>query len=263
MTERTALDLADQARAETAALLDRQLSPLGQSAMDTLGLVSGDTVLDIGCGAGETLVQLTRRVGQNGRIIGVDIAPRVVALARSRTTDLSQVEIIQADAATLDLPDGLADAVYSRFGVMAIADPRAAFSNFRRMAKPGGRLAFVCWRSLAENDLDRIPLEAAGFQEPIDASPFTFARRDDVEEMLLSAGWRNIAIEAVDRNVSSGDLDAMTAVLTKVGPLGKILRENPALLPRAETKLRLALASYDDAGGINLKAAVWVVTAIA
>jgi hypothetical protein len=61
--------------------------------------------------------------------------------------------------------------------------------------------------------------------------------------------------------VSSGDLDAMTSVLLKVGPLGKIVRENPALRRTAEPRLRSALAALGDASGVWLSAAVWIVTA--
>src|SRR6266566_4487716 len=58
---------------------------------------------------------------------------------------------------------------------MAFQDPVAAFSNFRRMMKPSGRLAFVCWRTLEENELDLLPLRAAGLEEWLDPTPFRFA----------------------------------------------------------------------------------------
>src|SRR5262249_5655293 len=155
------MELADFARAEVAELLDLQMSPLGLAAIDALDPQPGESILDIGCGAGQTLLQLANRVGPSGRVIGVDIAPRVLDVARSRTAALDQVQLIQADAAALALPDEVMDGVYSRFGVMAIEDPVAAFSNFRRMSKRGGRLSFVCWRSLEENELDLLPVLAA------------------------------------------------------------------------------------------------------
>jgi hypothetical protein len=61
--------------------------------------------------------------------------------------------------------------------------------------------------------------------------------------------------------VSSGDLDAMTWVLLKVGPLGKIVRENPALRATAEPLLREALAALGDPSRVHLLASVWIVTA--
>jgi len=256
-------NLGDHARAEVADLLDLQLSPIGLAAMDALDPQPGQTIVDIGCGAGQTTQQLANRVGSLGRVIGVDIAPRVLDVARSRTATLAQVQLIQADAATLALPDEMADGVYSRFGVMALDDPVAAFANFRRMTRRGGRLAFVCWRSLEENELDLVPLRAAGLDIKIDKTPYKFERRDYLLDLLQSAGFAQIKIEAFDARVSSGNLDAMMAVLTKVGALGKLLREAPALVSRVEPKVRAALVADASDRDIGLKAATWIVTATA
>ena len=103
----SSLELADNARGEVADLLDLQLSPLGLAAMDALAPQPGQTIVDIGCGAGQTVQQLASRVGPLGRVIGVDIAPRVLEVARSRTAALGQVQLIQADAATLALPQAV------------------------------------------------------------------------------------------------------------------------------------------------------------
>ena len=130
--------------AEAYELIDLQLSPLGLRAVEALGLRSGDVVLDIGCGAGQTLLQLAERVGTTGQVIGVDVAPLLLEIAKRRTERLSQVRLIQADAQSLDLPTESADAVFSRFGVMTFNDPVAAFANFRRILRPSGALAFSC-----------------------------------------------------------------------------------------------------------------------
>jgi ubiquinone/menaquinone biosynthesis C-methylase UbiE len=256
-------ELAQNAWAETADLLDLQLSPLGLAAMDRLDPRPGETVLDIGCGAGQTVRQLAERVGPSGTVIGVDIAPRLLDIARARTTGLSQVRLVRADAGKLALPDAVADGIFSRFGFMAIDDPVAAFSNFRRMLKSSGRLGLACWRALEENELDLLPLQAAGLDIPIDPTPFRFERSAYLADVLRMAGFGRIGIEAADIRVSSGGVDEMTRVLTKVGPLGKILREAPALLPDAEPRVRTALTARASGGDIGLKAAIWVVSATA
>jgi SAM-dependent methyltransferase len=110
---------------------------------------------------------------------------------------------------------------------MGFPDPAAAFSNFLRMLKPAGRLAFVCWRSLEENELDLLPLRAAGLEHLLDPTPFSFEDPRYVSATLEKAGFKGIRIWAHDQAVTSGDLDAMTTVILKVGPLGRIVRENP------------------------------------
>jgi SAM-dependent methyltransferase len=260
-TVATRRTLHAEAWAEVWKLIDLQLSPLGLRVIDALKPGHGDVVLDIGCGAGQTLLQLAERVGPQGRVIGVDISPRLLEIAKRRTAGLGQVSLIEADAQHLDLPTGSADAVFSRFGVMGFDDPVAAFMNFRRIIRSSGILAFSCWRSLEENELDRLPLSAAKLDAAIDESPFSFANPDDLRRTLEAAGLSHIAMEAYDERVSSGDLDAMTSVLLKVGALGKIIRENPALRATAEPRLRKALAALGDPCHVQLLASVWIVTA--
>jgi SAM-dependent methyltransferase len=250
-----------KAWAEAYELIDRQLSPLGLRAIEALGPGSGDIVLDIGCGAGQTLLQLAERVGPEGQVIGVDVAPLLLDIAKRRTAALGQVKLIQADAQFLDLPAGSTNAVFSRFGVMTFNDPVAAFANFRRILRPSGALGFVYWRSLQENELDHLPLSAAGVQATVDDGPFSFADPEHIHRTLEAAGFSEILVRSHDEKVSSGDLDAMTRVLLKVGPLGRIVRENPALRATAEQHLREALAALGDPSRVQLLASVWIVTA--
>lgn len=250
-----------KAWAEAYELIDLQLSPLGLRAIEMLDPSAGDVVLDIGCGTGQTLLQLAEHVGTEGQVIGVDVAPLLLDIARQRTGPLSQVRLIQADAQSLDLPSESADAVFSRFGVMSFNDPVATFANFRRILRPSGALAFTCWRSLKHNELDHLPLSAAGLQSPVDESPFSFADPEYIRRTLEAAGFGEIIIQSHDEKVSSGDLDAMTRVLLKVGPLGKIVRENPALRTTTEPLLRKALAALGDPSKVELLASVWIVTA--
>jgi SAM-dependent methyltransferase len=256
-------DLGDQARAELASLIDLQMSPLGTAAMNALAPAHGHIVLDVGCGAGETILQLADRVGRSGRIIGGDLAPRVLAVARARTNHLPQVTLLEEDAASLALPDQSVDGIFSRFGTMFFADPIIAFANLRRMLKSGGRIGFVCWRSMEENELDFFPLEAAGLAAPIDDTPFSFEDAGRIDRILRSAGFDLIEIQAFDAQVSSGDVETMLKVVTRVGALGKILREAPALLPEAEPRVRAALSKRERDGNVSLRAATWIVTATA
>jgi SAM-dependent methyltransferase len=255
--------LAAQAWLAAAELIDRQLSPLGLRAIDALAARLGETIVDIGCGTGQTVLQLAERVGPGGQVIGVDIAPLLLERARSRAEGVKQVRFIACDASRLDLPEGSVNGVFSRFGVMVFADPAAAFVSFHRVMKPSGRLAFVCWRALEENELDITPLRAAGLEARADRTPFSFEKPEVVRSVLRAAGFEQIAIEPYGQAVSSGGLEEMLAVLLKVGPLGKIVRENPELRDVAEPRLRATLATRLERGRVSLNAAVWIVTATA
>ena len=249
-----------QAWARLHELIDRQLCLLGLEAMRGLSLRRGDAVLDVGCGTGQSLVQLADKVGLEGGVVGVDISPLLLDVARRRTSELSQVRLVEADAQLLNEACDSFDAVFSRFGIMSFKDPVAAFRNFRRMLRPSGRLAFTCWRSFEENELDHLPLKAAGL-ELADDTPFSFADPGYVRQVLDHAGFTNIFIRPYNRSVSSGDIDAMTQVLLAVGPLGKLAREDPELRAAAEPRLRGALSAMGDPRSVCLRASVWVVTA--
>ena len=261
-------ELRVRAWAEVREPLERQLAPLGRRALAALAPRPGESVLDIGCGGGETALDVARAVAPDGAVVGIDLSAAVLAFARGAAKDCTRVRFVQGDAAVFPFEPASFDAAFSRVGVMFFADPTAAFINVRRSLKPNGRLAFVCWRALEENALDFVPLQAASphlppqsAHDPDAPGPFAFADADRVRGILESARFAEIGITAHDEQVGSGDLDAMLAVCSRVGALGKILRENPELRTAALPAVRSALAAHDGPDGVTLNAATWVVTA--
>jgi SAM-dependent methyltransferase len=254
--------------AEVRELLELQLAPLGRRGLAALAPRPGERVLDIGCGGGETALDLARAVAPDGMVVGIDRSAAVLAFARRAAQGCGRVRFLEADAELFPFEPASFDAAFSRFGVMFFADPVAAFGNIRRSLEPNGRLAFVCWRALEENQLDVLPLRAASAHlppqpahDPDAPGPFAFADPDRVRGILARAGFGRIEITAHDEQVGSGSLDAMLAVCARVGALGKILRENPGLRAAALPAVRSALAAHHGPDGVRLKAATWVVTA--
>jgi SAM-dependent methyltransferase len=265
---RTPEEIRVGAWAEVRELLERQLAPLGQRALQALAPHPDESVLDIGCGGGTTALELARAVAPNGTVVGVDLSAAVLALAQGAVEGCERVRFIQADAQVFPFEPASFDAAFSRFGVMFFADPTAAFINIRRGLRPNGRLAFVCWRAMEDNSLDILPLRAASAHlprqpvpDPNAPGPFAFANPDRVRSILQAAGFVEIGITAHDELVGSGDLDAMLAVCSQVGALGKILRENPQLRAAALPAVRSALEAHNGLDGVKLNAAIWVVTA--
>jgi SAM-dependent methyltransferase len=261
-------ELRVSAWAEVREPLERQLAPLGRRALAVLAPRPGERILDIGCGGGETTFDLAQAVAPNGAVLGIDLSAAVLAFARRAAKDYACVRFVQADAEAYPFEPASFDAAFSRFGVMFFADPVAAFINIRRSLRPDGRLAFVCWRALEENQLDALPLTAASAHlpplpahDPEAPGPFAFADAGRLRRILQTAGFDEIEIIAHDEQVGSGNLDTMLTVCSRVGALGKILRENPELRAAVLTAVRSALAAYDGPDGVSLNAATWVVTA--
>jgi arsenite methyltransferase len=105
-------------------------------------ILPGETVLDIGCGAGTDLLIAARRVGPNGRAIGIDMTEGMRDRARSSAAaaGLSNVEVHCADATLLPLPDASVDVVISNGVLNLVPEKEKAFSEIRRVLRPGGRL---------------------------------------------------------------------------------------------------------------------------
>ena len=251
--------------------LDGQIQPLGEAAMEALGLKAGDRVVDIGCGCGQTTIALAGRVGAAGSVLGVDISRPMLAAARRRLAaqGLSQASVIEADAQTHPFEAEAFDAAFSRFGVMFFEDPTAAFANILKGLKPSGRLGFVCWRPFAENPWMTVPLAAAQpfFPEPtpppdpVAPGPFAFADPDRLRAILSGAGFTDITVTAQDRDIGAPNLDDAIETALKVGPLGARLREQPDKAPTVVGAIREALAAYATPDGVRLGSATWIVTA--
>lgn len=98
----------------------------------------GDAVLDVACGTGKLAVALADRVGPFGRVVGVDLAPAMIALARDRYRDVVQLEFTVANALDLPFVDGEFDAATIAFGLRNLADFEAGFREMARVVRPGG-----------------------------------------------------------------------------------------------------------------------------
>jgi SAM-dependent methyltransferase len=253
--------------------LDRQLAPLGRAAMDALDIAADERLIDVGCGCGATSLELATEVGDDGSVLGVDISAPMLAVARRRASELglSNVRFLEADAQTRAFAPGGADGVFSRFGVMFFSDPTAAFTNLHKALRPGGRLAFVCWRALPLNEWMMLPMRAAlphmaaspppPMLDPHAPGPFAFADPDRVRGILGEAGFSAVSIDAHEALIGGNDLEETIALSLRVGPLGMMLRENPDSRDAVITSLRAALEPHAGPGRVFLPAAVWIVTA--
>ncbi len=260
-------DRAGHTWASLQPMLDRQIAPLGRRAMAVLAPQPGERVIDIGCGCGDTTLDLARAVGPAGRVLGVDVSAPMLAVARGRTADLAHLTFLQADAQVAAFGPPF-DAAFSRFGVMFFADPTAAFRNIRAALRPGGRLGFVCWRQPAENLWMTAPLGAAlrhvpapPPDDPDAPGPFAFARADRVRAILVGAGFAQVQIEACDMAIGGFDLETALRLALRVGPLSRLLREAGAQPEAITDSVRETLRGYLTPNGVLMPSASWIVTA--
>jgi len=251
---------------------DALLRPILDAALARADVQPGERVVDIGCGCGGSTLELGRRVGRAGRVLGIDVSAPMLARAAERSTPELPVAFVRADATVYPLP-GDFDLLFSRFGVMFFAEPARAFANLRAGLRPGGRLLFVCFRTPRENPWMIVPLEAAYAHVPTpretapdDAGPFAFAREERVRGILGAAGFARIDLAPLDLSLDLAGgrgLDAAVAATLAIGPVSRALEGHPPEIRNAvAASIRRALAPHQRGETVALASGTWLVSAV-
>jgi len=209
-------------------------------------------------------------------VLGVDISEPLICRARALAPQDTPALFQVADASSAELPEGAFDILFSRFGVMFFDDPTGAFAHMRRALRPGGRVAFVCWRGVAENDWVRLPMGAiksivppTAAPDPEAPGPFSFGDRGRVARILTAAGFTDIAIAPFDASIPFGEgvtrdaaIDDAVKMALEVGPLSRALADQPDdIRARASTAVRAAFAGRPGERSVMVDGAAWIVMA--
>ncbi|MCU1452859.1 MAG: UbiE/COQ5 family methyltransferase [Acidimicrobiales bacterium] len=233
----------------------------GAPVMDALDPQPGQRILDIGCGPGTTAVELARRVGPGGQVVGVDISGEMVAAAerRAERAGVTNVSFRMVDVQDGDLEPPF-DGAYSRFGIMFFTDPARGFANIARALRPGGRLAAAVWSRLEDNPWMFVPTLAAAIALDAELSlpgpgqpgPFSLADPTHLTALLTDAGFVDVSVEPVPgpRRITTASADDEVRSLLEVGPLGDAYAgANDAAQEAAVAAVMGALEPYADPEG--------------
>ncbi len=242
----------------------------------SLKVEEGDNVLDIGCGFGDTAIQLARRVGPEGSVLGVDCCDAFMAygIREAAEQGLDNVSFANGDALFMKFEPEY-DFVFSRFGTMFFSNPVAALRNMRTALKPGGVVTHIVWRapednpwlSMAKDIVLRFLPPPGDDARTCGPGPFSMANREMVTGMMKSAGYEEIEFQRVDAPVLIGRTveDAIDFQLA-LGPAGEVFREagDEAEARRADIEAALAEAievQKTEADGIVMDSSSWVISA--
>jgi SAM-dependent methyltransferase len=250
----------------------------GDAAMQLHPPETGDRVLDVGCGFGDTTQQLAALVGAAGHATGVDVSEPFIeaSIAEAKKAGVENVDFFATDVQVGDLK-GSYDYAYSRMGVMFFANPVQALRNIAGALRPGGRLVAVVWRRKLDNEwLHRAEQVAERYldepEEPEDVrcgpGPFSMANADTVSEQLQIAGFGLPTFTRCDLPIKIGtDLDHAVEFSMAIGPAAELLRICPAdeverLRPKVQGEIREVLADYVESNGeVRAPASTWIVSA--
>jgi ubiquinone/menaquinone biosynthesis C-methylase UbiE len=246
-------------------------------AYDDFGIREGDKVLDIGCGFGETALEIGQIVGPSGEVVGIDCTDAFLDIANQErdAVGASNVRYEVGDAQICDLPEGCFDVVYSRFGVMFFQSAVRALRNANRALKPGGKVCLIVWRSLAQNPCWGAAKEIVlrHLPPPGDSAstcgpgPFSMASEETDRAMLEAAGFPEVDLfKRIDADVCIGeDIEEAIDYQILVGPSGEIIREAGELgqekLPDIRRDLRELMTPYLREDGVWMPSSTWAIMA--
>jgi SAM-dependent methyltransferase len=199
---------ADQTLGLPAAAVQASLGCGNPTALAELH--EGQTVLDLGSGGGIDVLLSARRVGETGKVYGLDMTDEMLALAREnqRVAKVTNVEFLKGELEHVPLPDGVVDVIISNCVVNLSADKDRALAEAFRVLKPGGRFAVSdvvvrgevpadvrrnvelwigCLAGAMEEKEFEARLKKAGFAD-VSITPTRIYTIDDARDFLSAAG---------------------------------------------------------------------------
>lgn len=260
--------------AELYEKIDTLFAEMTETALDGAALQPGERVIDIGCGSGTTVLELARRVGPAGRVLGVDVSEPSVETARRRiaAAGVRNADVVLSDASSHAFAPESFDLVFSRFGIMFFADPIATFTHVRRALKRSGRLAFMVFRKPQENPWSTGPAAAVRHllppvtaPGPEDPGQYSWADPARVRRILEGAGFRDVVLTPYDTGVrlaGPGGAAEAADFTMHIGPVVRALSSGSVERPDlVRAGLEEFFAKHDTPQGVVLPAALWLVAA--
>lgn len=224
----------------------------------------GEHVLDLACGTGIVTRAVAPHIGPTGRIVGVDLSPDMLAVARRRPVPGGTAAAWhQSSAVALDLPDATFDLALCQQGFQFFPDRGAAARELRRVLADDGRAVLSVWQGVEHHPLLAASTAAVAEHLGVPATqldtPFSFGDAGELRRLLTGAGFRAVDIIAtsMDAHFPSADTfmamttTAAAAVLPAYAQVVAEATARAALIEVAVTATGEILERYRDGDGVT------------
>lgn len=220
---------------ERLRILSRIMRPFSLSLFERVGICQGLFCLDVGCGGGDVTLDLSRLVSPDGKVVGTDIDPVKLELARreAEQQQISNVEFRLSDISE-SKEEGKFDLVYARFLLTHLKDPAGALARMHRLLRPGGAVVI--------EDIDF----SGHFCYP-DCAAFLCYLKLYTEAALRRGGDPNIGLRLPSLLVDSGFEKIRINVVQPSGIEGEVKLISPITMENiADTAQAEGLASKEE-----------------
>lgn len=253
------------------ALIEKMYAPLTLALIEEAQIVAGQSVLDIGGGAGEPSLTIADVVGPSGRVTFTDPTAGMVTASRdeSERRGLKNIEFHQAAAESLPFADNTFDVAVGRLSPMFFADVSGALREILRVVKPGGRIAFLVWADPKRNPFftviseilnQFVPAEPEAEDAP---TAFRFARAGKLAKLIEEAGAGAVKERALNFATEAAvDLSEFWEFRTEMSDSfrKKLATLAPDQVSAARTAVLKASAVYFESGSMSFPSQVLLVS---
>jgi ubiquinone/menaquinone biosynthesis C-methylase UbiE len=252
-------------------IIREMFQPITQALIEDAKITARQDVLDVATGPGEPALSLSKLVGTEGKIIGVDAAPEMVEAARreAKRRGFQNANFDVALAGDLPFPENTFDAVVSRFGVMFFPSPIEGVREMLRVLKPGGRVAIAVWHFAEKNpfhySVSQVVERYVASPAPVPDSPdpFRFAEPGKLLTIVSSAGAaatsERLLRFTIRAQISVEDFWALRSEMSEKlrAKLATLSKEQMAKLKREVLE---ALGAYSADSAMSFPAEVLIVS---
>lgn len=217
-----------------------ELEPVAEAVVEQAALVVGEDVLDLACGTGNAALLAA---GIGARVIGVDAAPRLLDVARTRARAAGvDLDVREGDLLALPVGDDSVDVVLSVFGIIFAADPAKAMQEIARVLRPGGRVLVSAW--VPAGPINAMLGEVGRIMSRVSSGPpgkgFAWFDAGTVGELAAAAGLSLQTTTSAELTITSTSPEAYVRA-GQEHPMALAVRQ--AVPPEIEVEMQQAMTA--------------------
>jgi ubiquinone/menaquinone biosynthesis C-methylase UbiE len=242
------------------------LGPWAPLLVDAAQVARGQCVLDLACGTGVVARVAAQRVGPDGRIVGVDLNPGMIDVARCLPAPGgASIEWLEGSALAIPLPDASVDVVLCQQGLQFFPDKELALRQMYRVLRRRGRLALSVWSNTGFYN-SAVGRALARFVGQDVACRFCASRNapgsDELERLAASAGFSGVNVRIRRMNVHLPPLDRFALEHLAATPVaGSLEALDTESRNRIGASVLAELQRFNDGDGVTYPEETYVLTA--